>query len=205
MKHMTEEELIMSEPVYTTLNAIRENHPCEGGWKNLLSYLGKNKADDEPLALVEILKSNGIEDAIWCLRALPEEYEKKVRLFNCDVAEHVLPIFLAKHSGDTRPAKAISASRTFANGQNTRKELAAAGDAVDAAWDAGDAAWAAWAARDAAWAAGAAAGEARDAAWAARDAAGEARDAGAAAWEAEKKWQSDLFISYFGKSTDNSK
>ena len=202
----------MTDPIYTTLNAIREHEPCEDGWAKLLSNLGKTKADDEPLALVEILKSNGVEDAIWCLRVLPEEYESKVRLFNCDIAEHVLHLYMAQYPNDTRVVEAIRISRMFAKGEATQEELFAARDAArGAAWDAADAvaratAWdAAWAveavaraavratARDAARdSVGAARAAARDAAWATAGAAAEA------AGEKEREWQANLFVSYFG-------
>ena len=200
----------MTDPIYTTLNAIREHVPCEDGWVKLLSHLGKTKADDEPLALVEILKSNGVADAIWCLRVLPEEYESKVRLFNCDIAEHVLHLYMAQYPNDTWAADAVRISRMFANGEATQEELFAARDAArDAAWDAADAAARGVAARATAWAVeavaraavwaveatarGAAMGAAWDAAWAATaDAAAEA------AGEKEREWQASLFVSYFG-------
>lgn len=51
----------------TTLNQIRSQKPCEDGWKKLLTYLGKTKADDAPLTILSVLESNGLEDAIWCL------------------------------------------------------------------------------------------------------------------------------------------
>ena len=149
--------------VCTTLNAIRKHSPCESGWIKLLKHLGKSKSDGKSLPLSVILESNGIEDAIWCLRCLPKKYEKRIRYFNCDIAEHVLPIFESKYPEDKRPREAIQAGRDFADGKIT-----------DAAWDA---------ARDAAWDA------ARDAAW---DAAWDAARA------AERKWQSQLFIKYFG-------
>ena len=34
----------------TTLNAIRDHGPCTNGWRKLLRALGKDSADDEPLA-----------------------------------------------------------------------------------------------------------------------------------------------------------
>ena len=41
------------------------------GWmEKLLSNLGKTAADDEPLSLITILDSNGLDDAPWCLRAV---------------------------------------------------------------------------------------------------------------------------------------
>ena len=54
----------------TTLNAIRAHSPCATGWSKLLRYLGKTGADDEPLLITTILDSNGVEDALWCLRAV---------------------------------------------------------------------------------------------------------------------------------------
>ena len=54
----------------TTLNKIRELSPCKNEWEKLLNTLGKIKADDEELSLLTILNSNGIEDAIWCFRAV---------------------------------------------------------------------------------------------------------------------------------------
>ena len=64
----------------TTLNAIREHAPCADGWKKLLGNLGKSSADDEPLSLLTILDSNGLDDAIWCLRAATG-HDKEIRLF----------------------------------------------------------------------------------------------------------------------------
>ena len=127
--------------------------------------------------------------------------ERAMRLFACDCAERVLPIYEAQHRDDQRPREAIAVARRFANGEATRDALDAA---RAAAWDAaGDAAWAA--AGDAAWdaaraAAGAAAGDAAgDAAWnaawaAAWAAAGDA--AWDAAWDAERSWQGARFQAY---------
>ena len=64
----------------TTLNKIRENSPCESGWEKLLNTLGKTKADDEELALLTILDSNGIRDAIWCFRSV-DGYDKEISAF----------------------------------------------------------------------------------------------------------------------------
>jgi hypothetical protein len=178
----------------TTLNKIKSKSPCTDGWKKLLTTLGKTKADEEPLSLITILDSNGLEDALWCLRTL-EGHDKEIRLYAVWCARQVQHLMK-----DERSVKALDVAEAFANGLVTKKELeaawaagAAAWDAAwDAAWAAGDAAWdaaraAAWAAgdaaRDAAWAAaGAAAWDAaRAAAWAAGDAAR------AAAWAAQEK------------------
>ena len=127
--------------IYTTLNKIREHGPCEDGWVKLLSFLGKTKADDEPLPLLTILESNGLDDTLWCLRSVPE-HDRKWRLFAVWCARKVQHLMK-----DPRSINAIDVAERFANGLAHRDELNAA---RDAAWDAAmDAAWDA--ARDAAW------------------------------------------------------
>jgi hypothetical protein len=56
--------------VETTLDEIRKWSPCINGWTKLLANLGKQRADHEPLAIATILESNGLADAVWCLRAV---------------------------------------------------------------------------------------------------------------------------------------
>ena len=135
----------------TTLNAIRSKSPCSEGWKKLLAHLGKSAADDEPLSLLTILDSNGLDDAIWCLRAVTG-HDKEIRLFAVWCARQVQHLM-----ADQRSVNALDVAERFANGDATEEELEAARAAAGAAaWDAaGDAAWAAAraAARDAAGAA----------------------------------------------------
>jgi len=64
----------------TTLNKIRAHSPCRDGWEKLLRHLNKTAADDEPLPLEEILNSNGLGDALWCLRAV-EGRDREIRLY----------------------------------------------------------------------------------------------------------------------------
>lgn len=194
----------------TTLNAIAACGPCRDGWRTLLKGLGKAKADDEPLLLSTILDSNGLDDALWCLRALPAEYDNAVRLMACDLVE---PALAYVPEGEDRPRDAVETARRFARGEVSSEALDAAGAAArDAAWDAARAAATAAraaaraAARDAAWdAAGAAAraaarASARAAARAAegdaaRAAAGAAARAAAwdAAWDAARAEQKIIF------------
>lgn len=139
----------------TTLNKIKLHSPCEDAWKKLLNYLGKTKADDEPLELRTILESNGVEYTIWAMRAV-EGKDKEIRLFAADCAEFILPLYEKCYPNDDRPRKAIQSARNYANGLISEEELDAASDAAwgtarAAAMDAASAAWdAAWAA---AWAA----------------------------------------------------
>ncbi len=150
----------------TTLNRIRKKGPCKEGWSELLTHLGKTSADDEPLEISAIAKSNGLDDALWCLRAVEGE-DRKIRLFAVWCARRVQHLMT-----DPRSLQALDVAEAYANGTATLEELkkaeavarAVAGDA------AGDAAWAAYAAANAAWdaAANAAANAAAYAARAAR-------------------------------------
>jgi len=187
--------------IYTTLNKIRAHGPCANGWAKLLRHLGKTQADDEPLALATILDSNGLDDALWCLRAV-NGHEREMRLYAVWCARQVQHLMT-----DPRSLAALDVAERHANGEATDEELAAAWDAAwgaatdeelaaawAAAWGAATdeelaAAWAAaWTARAAAWAArGAARDAASAAAWAARGAARDAASAAArgAAWAAQ--------------------
>ena len=171
----------MSQPITTTLARIRECYPCESGWRKLLRGLNKTAADDEPLPLVRILEINGLQDAVWCLRAC-DNIDRPARLFAVECAEQVRHLMK-----DNRSLAALDVARRHAVGAATDDEIAAACDAArDAAWDA---AWDACdAARDAAW----------DACDAARNAAWDACDAAwAAACDAARDKQADLFRKHF--------
>lgn len=159
----------------TTLKKIREHSPCETGWKKLLKNLGKKKADDEPVSIAFILESNGIDDALWCLRAV-DGYQREMRLFAVDCARSAVHF-----TNDERSIAAIDVSERYADGLASEDERAAAWDAArDAARAA--ARYAAW---YAAW--DAARYAARAAAW---DDSGD--DSGDAAWDAAWEIQSNL-------------
>ena len=202
----------------TTLNKIRNYNPCKDGWEKLLKFLGKTEADDEPLLMSTILRSNGLSDALWCLRAFRVDHRQSVIDFACDCAERVLATWeewaekYAPEYKDT-PRKAIKAARS--GDRNAVVYAARAADAAYVACDAADAraAYAAAAARAAdvtyaaAAAASAAAARAADVAAAARAAdAARVADAVAAAAAAapteayvdERKEQEKLLIKYFG-------
>ena len=142
--------------IYTTLNRIREHELHIKGWRQLLKYLGKTMADDEPLGFDVILASNGLYDALWCLHTMPAE-SRRWRLMAVRFARTVQHLMT-----DPRSLAALDVAERHAHGLATDDELSAAWDAArGAAWDAArdatrDAARAAaWAVRDAA----------RDAAW----------------------------------------
>jgi hypothetical protein len=178
--------------MFTTLNKIRAFKPCEDGWKKLLKHLSKTKADDEQLSIITILDSNGMNDALWCLRAV-EGHDREIRLYAVWCARQVQHLMT-----DPMSIAALDVAERYACGHATEDDLRKARDAAEAAvfaaWAAGDAAWAA------AWAAARAAAEdaerasARDAAegavWASAGAARAAEDAVRdAAWAAARDAQ----------------
>lgn len=116
---------------YTTLNKIRGHGPCADGWSKLLRHLGKTQPDDEPLALVTILDSNGLDDALWCLRAC-DGIDREARLYAVWCVRQVQHLLT-----DPRSLTVLDVAERHANGEATDKELdAALGTARDAAMDA---------------------------------------------------------------------
>jgi hypothetical protein len=167
--------------ITTTLNKIRENKPCQGGWEKLLRHLNKTKPDDAPLPLITILESNGLDNALWCLRTV-EGHDREMRLYAVACARRVQHLMT-----DHRSINALDVAERYAEGQATDEELEAARAAARAATRAAARDSAAWAAADATRAA------TRAAAWAAADAA---RDA--AGKFSERNWQEDEFKRRFG-------
>jgi hypothetical protein len=143
----------------TSLNKIRLNSPCKEGWTKLLKYLGKVQADDVELDLLTVLESNGLDDALWCLRAV-DGYDREKRLMAVAFAREVQHLMT-----DPRSIAALDVAERFANGEATQEELNAARAAADARTDAYAARTACATACDA------------DAAWVAADTAYAAADA----------------------------
>jgi hypothetical protein len=184
----------------TTLGKIKSFDPCVDGWKKLIKTVG-NLDEKTEVTLLQILDSNGPEDAYWALRCW--NYKEYAPLL-ANVAESVVYIYSEQFPDDNRVQKCIDTIRAYANGDCSKGDLDAAGAAARdaaraaaraagaaagaAAWDAaGAAAWAA--AWDAAGAAARAA--ARDAARAAARAAGAAAGA-AAQWKRSEQIMRDF-------------
>ena len=164
---------------HTTFKQLQKHRACKDRYKLLRENLGRKYKLDTPISLLQILESNGLEDALWALIAVDHsDIERDARLYNCDIAEHVLHIYENEHAGDMSLRTCIEVSRRYAHGEATEEELAAARAAASEA--------ASEAARAAAWAVAREA--ARAAAW-------------AAAWEAarrkERKWQEEQYMKYF--------
>jgi len=135
----------------TTLKEIRKAGPCgmrlqDGervGYLKLRHSLCSGYGDTTPISIVTIMDSNGLDDALWCLRAV-KGHQREMRLYAVWCARQVERMMTDKRSVD-----ALEVARRHAEGEATDDELTAAWDAAwaaarDTAWDAaGAAAWAA--------------------------------------------------------------
>ena len=133
--------------LHTTLRLLRKHSACKPGYETLTAALGPDWGDNDPITLERIVETNGLQDAIWALCAVPKSQAKYrdrlARLFAVWCARQVLHIYEESYPDDKRPRNAIDTAERFALGQATENELAAR----TAAWaSAGDAA------RAAAWA-----------------------------------------------------
>ena len=175
--------------LYTSLNKIRDQGPCgvknggpPTGFRKLMAHLGKSKPDDEPVSFAEILASNGLSDALWCLRSVDEP--AFCRLLAVKFAREVQHLMR-----DPRSLVALDVAERYARGEASAEELAQA----RAAAYANSSAYAAYAAADAsAYAAAAYAASAAYAADAYADAAVATTYAEARS-EAEAK-QAEIFL-----------
>jgi len=113
----------------TTLNQIRAYYPCREGWEKLLRGLGKTAADDETLWIDEVLDINGLNDALWCLRAVAG-CDREIRLYAVWCARRVQHLMT-----DARSVAVLDVAERHARGEASDEELAAARTAAEeAAW-----------------------------------------------------------------------
>ena len=171
--------------VTTTLRQIRQHEPCADGWRTLLTFLGKTGADDDPLPLVTILQSNGLDDALWCLRTITG-HDKEITRFALSCAQEVKHLMT-----DQRSLDALDALERHLESPLSREELDRV--LVAAEWAVGAAAraavWSAEAARAAVW----------SAVWSTEAArAAEAAEVATAARAAARARQVQIFEGIFG-------
>ncbi|MBC7350448.1 MAG: hypothetical protein H5U05_10805 [Candidatus Aminicenantes bacterium] len=172
--------------------------PCRNGYhvvtlEQLPNWLGERIFEVEVGDEIVHADDKSVVRTCRLIRECTGWNERTARLFACDCAERVLPLYEARYDDD-RPRKAIETARRYADGKADVEELAAARAAaweaaLNASRDASRAA--AWAA---AWAASLNASRAaalNASRYAARDAAEAAAGdaAGDAAWDAERQWQ----------------
>jgi hypothetical protein len=117
----------MATQLTTKLTRIRAHTPSNTEWKRLLAGLGKTQADDEPLPFATILRINGLDFALWCVRAEPQ-HERVWRLFLVWCARQV-----QHRLTDPRSLAALDVAEKYALGMATNDELRAAEAAAEAA------------------------------------------------------------------------
>ena len=113
----------------TTLAKIRAARPCglaiggTLGYQLLAKTLDKDYGDDTPITVAQIIESNGLDDALWCLRTIPE-FDNLWRHFAVDCEERI-----AHSLTDGRGKTALTVARQHAIGLATVDQLIAVWDA----------------------------------------------------------------------------
>lgn len=112
-----------------TLNQLREHRACTNGYNKVVSALKgiEFKEDretyiqiehDEPISLLSILETNGLDDALWCLRCNDKEWARDSRMFAVWGARQVQDLMI-----DERSIYVLDVAEKFANGVATQEEL----------------------------------------------------------------------------------
>jgi len=108
----------------TTFHLLRKHNACKIRYAVLRKSL-RGRGDNEPITLIEILDSNGLDDALWALCAVPEEQtaerDRLARLFACQCVRQVWHLLT-----DERSRAVIDVAERFAVGAATQDELKAA-------------------------------------------------------------------------------
>ena len=109
-----------------TLQQIRDRSPCREGWTKLLKSLGNPSDMSITVSIGEIARSNGPQDALWCLRCA--EFDRR------DIIRAILPSVkrAAVHITDQRVSDCIALlERWLVDETVTNHELQKVADAVD--------------------------------------------------------------------------
>jgi hypothetical protein len=130
--------------LYTTLKLLRKNSACLSGMDTLIASLPKTQTAEKQISLAHILKSNGLDHALWALRATTVDARKYAARMSIDFALECLANFEKAYPDDTRPRSAIEAAGLFLDGKITLQELETAWSAAESAvWSVESAAWSA--------------------------------------------------------------
>lgn len=111
----------------TSLKLLRSRNACAHRYNALVEALGPNWPDTKRIPLALILEKNGLDDALWALRAVPKKQIRRAEqigyLLACDCAEHILGIWEDFRPIDNRLRKALGVMRKFLTGTATIEEL----------------------------------------------------------------------------------
>ena len=131
----------------TTLELLHKAEACTGRYRHLREALGMDWPQNRDIDLLQVLELNGLQDALWALKAVKQDIQREARLMAADFTESVLPQWLVQYPEDTRVAKCIEGVRAYANGNITWQKLRVLRDAAD---DAANDAYAVYVAAEAA-------------------------------------------------------
>ncbi len=121
--------------LFTTRQLLHKNYACTKRFRHF--FRRYHRVDEnELIPLIDVLERNGLDDALWCLRATTVPCESFARLFAADCAEHVLPLFETNFPDNPAPRRAIEVARQLARGEATGQECRDARIAALAACDA---------------------------------------------------------------------
>jgi hypothetical protein len=180
----------------------------------LIASLPKTQTAEKQISLAHILKSNGLDHALWALRATTVDARKYAARMSIDFALECLANFEKAYPDDTRPRSAIEAAGLFLDGKITLQELETARSAAESAvWSVESAArsaarsavwWSAWfaarsAAESAVWSVESAArfaarSAAESAVWSVESAAR------SAVWSAAQERNAEIFFKWVRKA-----
>lgn len=105
--------------ITTTLRKIRDAKPCQDGWKKLYKHLGGIKAYglDTPITFQQIIESNGIDDALWCLCTVSEpQYKPLCYFFEFSCAkyiEHIRKRYTTSQLSEEELVAALAATKDW--------------------------------------------------------------------------------------------
>ena len=100
----------------TTLAKIRSFDPCEKEWKKLLRRLGKTKADNRPLPYSMIVRTCGLDAALWATRT--ETDYRWVQELAIEYARRAVPFTEYSRAGFV-----LDTAQKYLEGQVGRKKL----------------------------------------------------------------------------------
>jgi hypothetical protein len=124
--------------LHTTLKLCKEHYTCSNGLKKLKNSLGKDHSDTDLIPLTHVLKSIGLFDTLWVLRATVEDSSYVAREFAIFCARQSLPFYEDKYPDDSRVRDGIDAAERYNNKEITLEELVVFNKAARKA------AWASW-------------------------------------------------------------
>ncbi len=134
--------------ITATISDLEKHEPCVDSWGSAVEKLrAYRNGGDIPYSVADARAAGvPLSDTLWAIDAMNRDHglDRKIRLFLCDCAAHVLHIFENRFPEDDRPRECIVFYR-----KNPEAAWAVeAPRAPWAAWAAGaaEAAWAAWAA-----------------------------------------------------------